>query len=648
VAKIALHDYLNEIEQLLEVEQTSDVIDHCRHILRQYPRHVDTYRTLAKALLEQRDFDDAAELFQRILSTDPNDFVAHVGLSAVFREKQEYTESVWHLERAFEMDPYNAALQEELKELYELRDEQRPRRVPLTRASLARLYVKGELYQQAASELSQILAENGTDRVDLEILLAEALWRDGQRVDAVDISLKVLEKLPNSVTINAILGEIWLLTGRTEEAQEYLQRLLALTQVDQSHLDPDSVIGHAFNTEGAPKLPNVVSVERKGEGTSDLPDWGGDKIADKTVTDDEAVYDWLRDAGVVEEILADEEDDVFDTSTDWFTDQTDVQSDEQEAMARAADWLDDLGVVSETGDSDFGFGFTEEFASETSMEQPEDLLAQDDSLGWLTDSGTGDGADAEIPDWMEDFAENRPDVVADDDEMTTDWFRVGDDDAVDTVADESGTDWFKTEDEPISDEGTDWLTEDDSEDAPAVSVPDWLSGTNIEEEDTSEAELVAFDTDELMSSTEGDEPDWLMGDTDAFAGETADSTEDVSFTDQLWADEADQDEFGVDWLGAANTIDLSQIEGTLPVDNADAEDDDVDGLDWLIESETEGIKTADSVDLADLIDSEQFGTDPLLSGASAEVADWLMGGEAEQFGDEDQLSFEDAQVFDTS
>jgi Tfp pilus assembly protein PilF len=92
-------------------------IQHCRHILQQHPQHVASYRLLAKALLEQGDHSGAAELFQRILSADPNDHIAHAGLAIIYQEEDVLSQSLWHLERAHEIEPYNAAIQQELRAL---------------------------------------------------------------------------------------------------------------------------------------------------------------------------------------------------------------------------------------------------------------------------------------------------------------------------------------------------------------------------------------------------------------------------------------------------------------------------------------------------------------------------------------------------
>jgi tetratricopeptide (TPR) repeat protein len=177
VAQISLHDYLQQIDTLLEENRLSEAVAHCRHILKKFPRHVDTYRLYGKALLEQQKFDDAVDIFQRVLSADPEDFISHVGLAITHKEKGEVPEAIWHFERAFEMDPYNAAIQDELGVLYAHRDGQRPERINLTRGALARLYFRGHLYSQAAAELRSLLSQKGEaqngERLDLQTLLAE-------------------------------------------------------------------------------------------------------------------------------------------------------------------------------------------------------------------------------------------------------------------------------------------------------------------------------------------------------------------------------------------------------------------------------------------------------------------------------------------
>ncbi len=260
MSKISIHAYHERIDRLIEESRLAEAVAHCRHILNQYPRHVATYRLLGKTFLEQQRFGNAMDVFQRVLSADPEDFIAHIGLSIAHKAEQLQAQAIWHMERAFEIDPYNAIIQDELKALYAQRDGIAPERLSLTPGALARLHYRSGLYPQAIAAARELLAA-APGRVDLQALLAEALWRDDQRVDAVEVCLDLLETLPNCIKANAILAEVWLLTGRTKEAHDYLQRLQPLTLLDREHTALETPVGSAFNIEGTLPLPDVVLVD---------------------------------------------------------------------------------------------------------------------------------------------------------------------------------------------------------------------------------------------------------------------------------------------------------------------------------------------------------------------------------------------------
>ena len=139
MAEVAFREYLNEIDKLIERGSTDQAIQHCRHILTQHPKAVEVYRLLGKALLEKEDDRAAQDIFQRVLSVDPEDFVARVGLSIIHDRNNELEPAIWHMERAFEIAPSNALIQGELRRLYARRDGDSPDRIPLTRGALARL-----------------------------------------------------------------------------------------------------------------------------------------------------------------------------------------------------------------------------------------------------------------------------------------------------------------------------------------------------------------------------------------------------------------------------------------------------------------------------------------------------------------------------
>ncbi len=257
---ITLRAYLEEMERLLDQDAPTEVISHCRHILQHFPQNVATYRLLGKALLQKAHQDDApelfgeaAEVFRRVLSVLPDDYVAHLGLSELSDRQDELDRAIWHLERAYEQMPGNAALQDALRELYVRRDgeDRAPTRVQLTRGALARQYFQGQLYEQAVAELRTALAHQ-PQRADLQTLLAEALWAGQHQVEAGEVAIDLLKRLPNCLAANRIMAELWLANERPTDARPFLDRVAALDPYTAARiLKPD---GDLPDTVELPRL----------------------------------------------------------------------------------------------------------------------------------------------------------------------------------------------------------------------------------------------------------------------------------------------------------------------------------------------------------------------------------------------------------
>ena len=189
--ELSLRAYGKQIDELIEREKLEEAIAHCRHILQIYPKHLDTYRHLGKAYLEAKRYGDAADIFQRVLSAAPDDFVSHIGMAIVREDEGNLDAAIWHMERAFETNPANPAIQQEMKRLIGRRDGLEPHKVRLTRGALARMYSHGELYSQAVVELRSALQEDA-ERPDLQVLLADIYWQTDQRPEASGTSCNSL------------------------------------------------------------------------------------------------------------------------------------------------------------------------------------------------------------------------------------------------------------------------------------------------------------------------------------------------------------------------------------------------------------------------------------------------------------------------
>ncbi|MFQ5421369.1 MAG: tetratricopeptide repeat protein, partial [Anaerolineae bacterium] len=505
---ISLQEYIQQIEQKIEEDRSAEAAMHCRHILQQYPRHIDTYRLYAKSLLEQEEFGAAAEVFQRVLSADPNDFISHVGLSVALKEQAVQPQSHWHLERAFEMQPYNGAIRQELLTSYRQNGESVNEPLPLTPGALARLHFRSEMYAQSAMELRQAL-KGDQDRVDLEVLLAELLWRDGQRVAAVNLCHRVLDVLPDCISANAILADIWLRTGQIQEAQPFLDHLQSLTRIDAATLNGDTAVGRAFSAVGAPEIPNELMVEYLGEpDASTQPDTAAAIIESEGGEEIDASYDWLTAVESESEMFSEDElDGEWEKpETNWLIDpEADPEQFDVEGEEESADWLTDLDAMTEADDFDSLF-VDDEADTETAVAG--EIEDAEDALDWLTET-TQDDFDAiqlspeDAVEWMaatdnDLFSESGVDAGADED---SEWL---------AKLDEADSE-FESQPGPtaVGSEAPilpNWLTEaEEPVDviSEAASLPGWLDG---------EGEGDAEQVEELAGIGDDTLPGWLTDD----------------------------------------------------------------------------------------------------------------------------------------
>jgi tetratricopeptide (TPR) repeat protein len=242
MARISLRVYNREIEGMIEGGQLEEAVAHCQHILKSFSMHIETYRLLGKAFLEARRYTDATDIFMRVLNAVPDDFVAHVGMSIIRDDEGKLDESIWHMERAFEVQPSNPAIQGELRRLYGKRDGVEPPKIRLSRDALANMYAQGELFNQAIAEIRSVLADD-PNRPDLQVMLARAYFRVGQKVEAAEMAAHLLKKYPYCLDALRVLVEVLPGTSRAENTQVYRQRLPLL--------DPYSsfVTGSVFNSD---------------------------------------------------------------------------------------------------------------------------------------------------------------------------------------------------------------------------------------------------------------------------------------------------------------------------------------------------------------------------------------------------------------
>jgi cytochrome c-type biogenesis protein CcmH/NrfG len=299
MTKISLRAYNREIEKLIDHGQTEEASAHCKYILKLFPKHIDTYRLLGKAYLESQRYSEAADILQRVLAVIPDDFVSQIGLSIIREDEGNLDAAIWNMERAFEVQPSNAAVQDELRRLYGSRDGVEPPRVRLTRGALVRMYTRGELYQQAIAEARAAIAED-PKRIDLEILLARNYYLSKNFVEATEICSRLVKRLPYCYEANWILSEILPSTNKADEAKIFANRVHELDPyaafTDRSTPTSTQVPDDAVTLERLDWQPSLESKEQ--------PQWAKSIGIDIGEDSEQLASDWLNELPAEDEAPA--------------------------------------------------------------------------------------------------------------------------------------------------------------------------------------------------------------------------------------------------------------------------------------------------------------------------------------------------------
>ncbi len=473
MAKVSLRAYNREIEAMIDRGHLDEAVAHCQHILKTFPKHLETYRLLGKAYLEARRHNDAIDIFSRVLNAEPSDFIAHVGMSIIRDEQNKLDDAVWHMERAFEVQSANPAIQGELQRLYGRRDGVQPPRIRMTRGALAHMYVRGELFPQAISETKSILEED-QGRSDMQVLLAKSYFRSGQKKDAADAASAVLKRYPYCLDANLVLAEV-LGTDRPESAQVYRHRVVELDPYAAQA--PDSMFSAAEVSDAA---VNIDHLEWDGRPVGTSADWGTERAIalESGVRDRDAQPDWLEESSSLEPSS--------DLSALPFASEQEASA----SPAQPADDIPDFLRAAGWGESTGSFNESKAAIFDNEPASSAEPIAQGDLPDWVkamappkATSQPAEEKEEEIPDWINKIGTEELPVPTPSEESSgeqPDWLSGLGESSV--SADQP--DWMKglgdEQGEPASqssDEQPDWMKGFDQEEQPAAASEeqfDWL------------------------------------------------------------------------------------------------------------------------------------------------------------------------------
>ena len=233
---ISLREYNKQIESMVENGQAEQAVAHCRHILKEFPLHVDTRRNLGAAYLDARKYALAKDVFLAVLLALPADFVANLGMGFIYTMEGDLEYAIWHIERAYEKNPNNIGIQEELKKLYTMRDGSAPATIQKTDGVLAYLYVNSGEYEKAEQQILQILRIDVTRR-EMRTLLARVYFQMGRLEQAAATCQDCFAHSPYNLEANRLMIKILQQSNSQQNLDVYRQRLRDL---DPYAIHPDS------------------------------------------------------------------------------------------------------------------------------------------------------------------------------------------------------------------------------------------------------------------------------------------------------------------------------------------------------------------------------------------------------------------------
>lgn len=214
MATVSLQTVFDEARRAIETGAADKAIGIAQHILVHFPRMIEGSRLLGEAYLNAGQPEHAAAAFEQVLRADPENVAAYYGLGLAQQSLDQRSSAITAFERALEIQPNLSDLRTQLMRLYA----EAPGgngQFRLSRAGLGRLYARGGMFGQAVDEFRAVL-DNEPDRDDVQVALAEALWRDGQEDEATDFCRDVLERRTELLKPTLLLGYMLFAAGQPE------------------------------------------------------------------------------------------------------------------------------------------------------------------------------------------------------------------------------------------------------------------------------------------------------------------------------------------------------------------------------------------------------------------------------------------------
>ena len=242
-----------------------------------FPLEPRLYLSHGNVLLTEKDYQQAEEVFRRLLQQVPDSADAHYYLGIIASEKSAKLEALGHLEQAITLNPSFERAYSKLVELLEESGESQRAIDSIEiflkevnphhrefRLRLIRLYVAQKGLDQAFGHLDYLLEQNPSD-LHAQVRKAQIYGEQGNFAAAIEELNAVLVGRPNELRVRDFLGLLY------EEMKDYeraIQTYQANVEIDPTFFDSILHLGFVSyrlkrNDEAVSYLDQAVKLSPK-------------------------------------------------------------------------------------------------------------------------------------------------------------------------------------------------------------------------------------------------------------------------------------------------------------------------------------------------------------------------------------------------
>jgi serine/threonine protein kinase len=222
MAQTTLRDRIQSIEDAISAGHIDGAMADCQELLAHYPDALEIQRLLGEVYLAQGRLEEAQHTFDWILVNDPENVIAYCDRALICEHQSDIDTALDCYQQAYELSWGNSQIRQEFNNLSTKAGQQGQQEFMMSRAGLARLYMRGNLLMEALREWEAVLAAT-PDRLDARVGLMETYWLQGIDDQVEQIASRILEDIPNCEKALLLLAHVTS-ASNMQRARELVQR----------------------------------------------------------------------------------------------------------------------------------------------------------------------------------------------------------------------------------------------------------------------------------------------------------------------------------------------------------------------------------------------------------------------------------------